>query len=311
MGFQIINHSKFERGYFVYVVDGSLVPGADGIYEAANAPLNYATAILAVARPGYVFNEWMGAPNLSGSDSPWLQLIPGIPVPEYGVGALFGPGNLGDAGKMVLRTSAGAGGSVSPDVETLFVLGATATVTATPDAGFSFSGWGGDASGSTNPLTVTMDADKTITAVFSQGSGGGETTIAPYVPPPAQYGEAYSYAYTPTNGAGPYTFAVTAGVLPAGLALDGATGEISGSAIAPILDSDACTPTITMQISRDGGFTWGNERTIPLAKLGQYLKRLRWLMCGRGRLVAIRIFWTAAVDTTLIAAYLDVKAGTS
>ena len=310
MGFKIVNHSETFRGYFVYVASGGLVPGSGGIYEASNAPLNYGTAVMAVARPGYVFNEWMGVVNSSGDSSPWLQLNPSYPVPEDGAGALFGLGNPADIGKLVLRASAGAGGSVSFGASNLFTPGATATITATPDTGFAFSHWSGDASGSANPLTVTMSADQTITAVFSQSAGGG-TVVTPYVPPPAQYGEAYSYPYTPTNGAGPYTFAVTAGVLPAGLALDGATGEISGSAIAPILDNDACTPTITMQISRDGGFTWGNERTIPLAKLGQYLKRLRWLMCGRGRLVAIRIFWTAAVDTTLIAAYLDVKAGTS
>lgn len=310
MGFPIVNHSKVERGYFMYAVSGALVPGSGGIYDAANAPLDYSTAILAVARPGFVFNEWMGVVNSSGDSSPWLQLNPSYPVPEDGAGALFGLGNPADIGKFVLRASAGAGGSVSFGASNLFTPGATATITATPDTGFAFSHWSGDASGSANPLTVTMSADQTITAVFSQSAGGG-TVVTPYAPSPAQYGESYSYPYTPTNGTGPYTFAVTAGALPAGLALDGATGEISGVAVAPDVNNDACTPTITMQISRDGGFTWGNERTIPLAKLGQYLKRLRWLMCGRGRLVAIRIFWTAPVDIALIAAYLDIEVGTS
>lgn len=41
------------------------------------------------------------------------------------------------------------------------------TVTATGTSEFAFTGWSGDASGSTNPLVVTMDADKTITAGFS------------------------------------------------------------------------------------------------------------------------------------------------
>ena len=41
------------------------------------------------------------------------------------------------------------------------------TVTATGTSEFAFTSWSGDASGSTNPLVVTMDADKTINANFS------------------------------------------------------------------------------------------------------------------------------------------------
>ncbi|MCX6875625.1 MAG: hypothetical protein NTW21_17730 [Verrucomicrobia bacterium] len=44
--------------------------------------------------------------------------------------------------------------------------GSTATLTATPDPGYVFTGWSGDATGTANPLSVLMDADKTITASF-------------------------------------------------------------------------------------------------------------------------------------------------
>ena len=40
------------------------------------------------------------------------------------------------------------------------------TLTAVGTADFAFSNWSGDASGNTNPLVVTMNADKTITAKF-------------------------------------------------------------------------------------------------------------------------------------------------
>ena len=43
---------------------------------------------------------------------------------------------------------------------------ATATLTATANPGYLFSGWSGDASGSTNPLQVLMNANKTISAIF-------------------------------------------------------------------------------------------------------------------------------------------------
>ena len=42
------------------------------------------------------------------------------------------------------------------------------TITATPEPGYAFSGWSGNASGSTNPLTLTMTGDKTITANFTR-----------------------------------------------------------------------------------------------------------------------------------------------
>ncbi|WP_231970259.1 InlB B-repeat-containing protein [Tenacibaculum jejuense] len=46
--------------------------------------------------------------------------------------------------------------------------GTSVELTATPAAGYQFDGWSGDATGTTNPLSITMDADKTITAIFSR-----------------------------------------------------------------------------------------------------------------------------------------------
>ena len=49
---------------------------------------------------------------------------------------------------------------------TSYALGTSVILTPTPNEGYIFSSWSGDASGSDNPLTITMDADKTITANF-------------------------------------------------------------------------------------------------------------------------------------------------
>lgn len=46
--------------------------------------------------------------------------------------------------------------------------GSTATITAVPDSGYIFTGWTGDASGTDNPLTITIDSDKTIGATFEK-----------------------------------------------------------------------------------------------------------------------------------------------
>ena len=60
-------------------------------------------------------------------------------------------------------------GSVTknPDQAT-YTNGTVVTLTAVPDAGWSFSNWSGDLTGSTNPDTITMDSNKTVTATFTQ-----------------------------------------------------------------------------------------------------------------------------------------------
>ena len=48
----------------------------------------------------------------------------------------------------------------------VFNSGDTVELTATPDVGYVFAGWTGDASGTVTPLTLTMDGDKTVGASF-------------------------------------------------------------------------------------------------------------------------------------------------
>ncbi len=40
------------------------------------------------------------------------------------------------------------------------------SITATPNTGYEFTSWSGDASGTDNPLTISMNGNKTITANF-------------------------------------------------------------------------------------------------------------------------------------------------
>jgi uncharacterized repeat protein (TIGR02543 family) len=55
------------------------------------------------------------------------------------------------------------------------------TLTATPDSGWQFDGWGGDLSGTTNPTTITMNGNRTVIANFSEvgttGTVGNETVF--------------------------------------------------------------------------------------------------------------------------------------
>jgi uncharacterized repeat protein (TIGR02543 family) len=79
--------------------------------------------------------------------------------------------------KSVLTATTPTHGSITGAGE--YDPGSTVTVTATPDAGYIFSGWTGDATGTTNPLSLTMDADKVVGANFepdqSDSDGDGLT----------------------------------------------------------------------------------------------------------------------------------------
>ncbi len=87
---------------------------------------------------------WNDLPNEGGYNSPIGYLLELLEVSLDFVGSSNG-------------SIAGAGN---------YELGATAILTATPNLGYTFAGWTGDASSTANPLSITMDADKTVGANF-------------------------------------------------------------------------------------------------------------------------------------------------
>jgi uncharacterized repeat protein (TIGR02543 family) len=74
-----------------------------------------------------------------------------------------------EAGQYTLSVSTTGSGTVSKNPnQTSYASGASVSLTATAASGYQFSGWSGDASGTSNPLTVTMNSNKAITANFTQ-----------------------------------------------------------------------------------------------------------------------------------------------
>jgi uncharacterized protein YhjY with autotransporter beta-barrel domain len=95
----------------------------------------------------------------------------------------------------------------------------TGAITGTPTAGgtANFTIRGTDSLGNTGtrPYALTI--------------GTASLTVNPASLPNTSQGLAYAQTISSTGGTGPYTFAVSAGALPAGLALNSATGAITGS----------------------------------------------------------------------------------
>ena len=68
---------------------------------------------------------------------------------------------------LTLTASPPAGGTIGDTPAPPYYYNDIVTLTATPATGWSFSSWSGDLSGNTNPTTITMNANKAVTAIFT------------------------------------------------------------------------------------------------------------------------------------------------
>lgn len=106
-----------------------------------------------------------GATTMSWTSSSGSRIVHSL--------AAFAPTGGGGTGPFTLTTTTSGSGSITrnPNAST-YAAGTVVTLTATPISGWSFAGWSGAVTGSTNPTTVTMDANKSVTATFTQNTGG-------------------------------------------------------------------------------------------------------------------------------------------
>jgi uncharacterized repeat protein (TIGR02543 family) len=119
----------------------------------------YGTAVTLTATPalGYTFFGWSG--DLAGSTNPATITMDGNKT----LTATFAV-----APPRTLTVSvAGSGFVVKSPNQSSYLSGTVVTLTATPLAGSTFTGWSGDLTGTTNPTTITMDATKAVTATFA------------------------------------------------------------------------------------------------------------------------------------------------
>jgi hypothetical protein len=68
-------------------------------------------------------------------------------------------------------------------------------------------------------------------------------------------------------------------------------------------------PRIVLEISNDGGATWGNPIYASIGKIGRYKTRARWLRLGSSRDRVFRVIVSEPVRCTMLSAMLDVEVG--
>jgi uncharacterized repeat protein (TIGR02543 family) len=119
----------------------------------------------------------VAASNLTGLSASITGLSSGVTY-TFSVVAKDAAGNTSSSSNSVqvtpqvssytLTIVAGTGGTTSPAAGTYsYATGTTVSVTANPSSGYTFSGWSGAASGTSNPVSIVMTGNKTLTAGFT------------------------------------------------------------------------------------------------------------------------------------------------
>ncbi len=180
-------------GYYVLRVVGS-----DKCLAVSGASTSAGASVVQETCSGAASQGWSGA-DVGGAYRVTSRAS-GMAIDAYGAGTANGtkiiqwPENGGtnqqwrvvaasEAATYTVTIAASGSGTTSPGPGTYTVQAGTAvTVTATPASGATFTGWSGAATGTTNPVTIAMDANKTLTASFSSGGGTCSTPS-----PPAAY----------------------------------------------------------------------------------------------------------------------------
>jgi ribosomal protein L11 len=116
--------------------------------------------LTAEAADGWHFDRWEG--DLSGSDNPETITVD----TEKSITAVFEQ-NAEEQYILSIKTEGQGSVTRSPDQDS-YTDGDRVTLTAAPSSGWSFKQWKGDLSGSTNPVTITVDKNKSVTAVFEE-----------------------------------------------------------------------------------------------------------------------------------------------
>ena len=114
-----------------------------------------------VPAAGWAFTGWSGldaADLTNNGNGTWSLLMNG----DKALAATFTQDEY-----TLMVTSAHGVVTRNPDQAT-YRYGDTVQLTATPAAGWSFANWTGDATGTTNPLSVLIDGNKTVTANYTQ-----------------------------------------------------------------------------------------------------------------------------------------------
>jgi len=142
----------------MYTLTVDVSPYGAGTVSPAQASYAPGTQAIVTATPasGYTFSHWSGASNSTSNPLSITmnndEILTAVFEPMY---------------TLTVEVSPYGAGTVNP-AQASYAPGTQATVTATPASGYTFSHWSGASNSTSNPLNITMNSNKTLTAVFEQ-----------------------------------------------------------------------------------------------------------------------------------------------
>jgi uncharacterized repeat protein (TIGR02543 family) len=150
------------------VAGAGLSCGTGGSVCSYTAPASMPYGMQATPDSGYTFTGWTG--NCSGTNPSLYILLAGArtcgatftstSTPTYRLTVTRPTGGTVTGGTGI---SCGTGGTACSET---YSTSTAVTLTAAPDSGYTFTGWGGSCSGSTASTSVTVDGARTCTAAF-------------------------------------------------------------------------------------------------------------------------------------------------
>jgi uncharacterized repeat protein (TIGR02543 family) len=131
--------------------------------------------LTATAAGNYSFANWTG--GAAGTTNPVTVTM----SQDRAVTANFSPVCYTLTTSLNPTSAGSATASPAPNCNngTQYISGTTVQLTATANSDYIFANWSGGASGSTNPVAVTMNQDRSITANFTQVCFTLTTRVSP------------------------------------------------------------------------------------------------------------------------------------
>ncbi|MEN6334770.1 MAG: InlB B-repeat-containing protein, partial [Phycisphaerales bacterium] len=159
--------ANFIKGTQNYTLTVNVGEGGTAFWSPDRTSYAAGTTVIltASAKAGYAFTGWSG--DITSKSTSTSIVMNGNKT----INADFAPID-GTPAAYTLTVNAVNGTVARSPNQASYASGTTVSLQATPNAGYTFTGWSGDASGTTNPVTLTMNGSKTVTANFAAVGGG-------------------------------------------------------------------------------------------------------------------------------------------
>ncbi|RPJ39533.1 MAG: right-handed parallel beta-helix repeat-containing protein, partial [Planctomycetaceae bacterium] len=218
---------------------------------------------------------------------------PDLGAYEYGSGAATG---------YALTISAANGTVTKSPNQTSYASGTSVSLQATPNGGYRFTGWSGDLTGTTNPATLVMNSNKSVTANFAASTGSTTYTLTV---------SATNGTVTRTPNQSSYTSgtSVSLQAMPnSGYTFTGWSGALTGTANPATLVMNSNKSVTANFAASTGGTTTkkvGNTTVFSGSTSLQIRRAVPYTMAETGQLRSITIYHEAGSGQMLLAVYAD------